>query len=81
MVGTTQPKQAPKPHAIPDSSASWAGTPRSAQSARTASSIGGGPHAKTVTLGSASSSAASSSVTSAWRPTEPSSVTTLGLAR
>ena len=45
LVGTTQPKQAPKPHAIPDSSASWAGTPRSAQIARTASSIGGGPQA------------------------------------
>ena len=30
-VGTTQPKQAPKPHAIPDSSASCAGTSCSAQ--------------------------------------------------
>ena len=30
-VGTTQPKQAPKPQAMPDSSASCAGTPRSAQ--------------------------------------------------
>ena len=45
MVGTTHPKQAPNPHAIPDSSASWAGTSRSAQSARTASSIAGGPQA------------------------------------
>ena len=44
-VGTTQPKQAPNPQAMPDSSASWAGTPRSAHSARTPSSIGGGPQA------------------------------------
>ena len=44
-VGTTQPKQAPKPHAIPDSSASWAGTSRRAHSSLTASSIAGGPQA------------------------------------
>ena len=42
---TTQPKQAPKPHAMPDSSASWQATPSVAHRARTASSIGGGPHA------------------------------------
>ena len=46
-MGTTQPKHAPKPHAMPDSSASWAGTSCSAHSARTASSIGGGPQAYT----------------------------------
>ena len=44
-MATAQPKQAPNPHAIPDSSASWAGTARRAQMARTASSIGGGPQA------------------------------------
>src|SRR5436190_1059124 len=35
--------QAPKPQAIPDSIASWAGTSRSAHSARTASNICGPP--------------------------------------
>ena len=44
-LGTAQPKQAPKPQAIGDSIASSQATPRSAQSARTASSIGGGPQA------------------------------------
>ena len=42
---TAQPKQAPKPQAIGASMASSQATPRSAQIARTASSIGGGPQA------------------------------------
>ena len=44
-LATAHPKQAPKPHAIGASSASWAGVERSAQSERTASSIGAGPQA------------------------------------
>ena len=66
--------QAPKPQAIPDSSASWPGTLGSTQSARTASSIGSGPQAKTVAARSRSSSARRRSVTSPAWPTEPSSV-------
>ena len=42
---TTQPKQAPKPHAMPASRASCASTPRATQIRLTASSIGCGPHA------------------------------------
>ena len=53
-VGTTQPKQAPNPHAIPDSSASCAGVARSAHSRRTASSIAGGRRRTPRLRGSAS---------------------------
>lgn len=45
LVGTTQPWHAPNPQAIPASSANSAGSERSEQCARTASSIGGGPQA------------------------------------
>ncbi len=79
-MGTTQPKHAPYPHAIPDSSASWAGVPDSAHITRTASSIAGGPQANTSRAGSVVSASASSSVTRPWWPALPSSVATSGAA-